>query len=96
MAQREDAVLLLAKLDRLARSVAFLMTFMESRVRFQAVDLQEADEFTLYILAAVAQKEAPGISSRTQDALSSKKARGVILGTSANLTAYGLPEEWPD
>jgi DNA invertase Pin-like site-specific DNA recombinase len=74
-AQREDAVLLVAKLDRLARSVAFLATLMESRVRFQAVDLPAADEFTLHILAAVAQKETSAISSRTRDALAAKKAR---------------------
>ena len=86
LAQREDAVLLVAKLDRLARSVAFLATLMESRVRFQAVDLPAADEFTLHILAAVAQKEASAISSRTRDALAAKKARGFILGTPANLT----------
>lgn len=85
-AQREDAVLLVAKLDRLARSVAFLATLMESRVRFQAVDLPAADEFTLHILAAVAQKEASAISSRTREALAAKKARGAQLGTPANLT----------
>ena len=86
LAQREGALLLVAKLDRLARSVAFLATLMESRVRFQAVDLPAADEFTLHILAAVAQKEASAISSRTRDALAAKKARGVVLGTPANLT----------
>ena len=86
LAQREGAVLLVAKLDRLARSVAFLATLMESRVRFQAVDLPAADEFTLHILAAVAQKEAAAISSRTRDALAAKKARGFQLGTPANLT----------
>jgi DNA invertase Pin-like site-specific DNA recombinase len=85
-AQREEAVLLVAKLDRLARSVAFLATLMESRIRFQAVDLPAADEFTLHILAAVAQKEASAISSRTRDALAAKKARGFTLGTPANLT----------
>ena len=85
-AQREGAVLLVAKLDRLARNVAFLATLMESRVRFQAVDLPAADEFTLHILAAVAQKEAAAISSRTRDALAAKKARGFALGTPANLT----------
>ena len=85
-AQRESAVLLVAKLDRLARNVAFLATLMESRVRFQAVDLPAADEFTLHILAAVAQKEASAISSRTRDALAAKKARGAVLGTPANLT----------
>ena len=85
-AQREDAVLLVAKLDRLARSVAFLATLMESRVRFQAVDLPAADEFTLHILAAVAQKETSSISERTRDALAAKKLRGIQLGTPANLT----------
>ena len=79
-------MLLVAKLDRLARNVAFLATLMEGRVRFQAVDLPAADEFTLHILAAVAQKEATAISTRTRDALAAKKARGFQLGTPANLT----------
>lgn len=61
-ARQEGAVLLVAKLDRLARNVAFLATLMESHVRFQAVDLPAADEFTLHIMAAVAQKEASAIS----------------------------------
>ena len=86
-ARQADAVLLVAKLDRLARNVAFLAQLMESRVRFQAVDLPAADEFTLHILAAVAQKEATAISTRTRDALAAKKARGFALGTPANLTA---------
>ena len=60
---------------------------MECRVRFQAVDLPAADEFTLHILAAVAQKEATAISTRTRDALAAKKARGFQLGTPANLTS---------
>jgi len=85
-AKQEEAVLLVAKLDRLARNVAFLATLMESHVRFKAVDLPAADEFTLHILAAVAQKEATAISTRTRDALAAKKARGFQLGTPANLT----------
>ena len=60
---------------------------MENRVRFQAVDLPAAGEFTLHILAAVTQKEADAISSRTRNALATKKARGFTLGTPANLTA---------
>lgn len=86
-ARQVDAVLLVAKLDRLARNVAFLAALMESRVRFQAVDLPTADEFTLHILAAVAQKEATAISTRTREALKAKKSRGFELGTPANLTA---------
>jgi DNA invertase Pin-like site-specific DNA recombinase len=72
-------VLLVAKLDRLTRNVAFLATLMESRVRFQAVDLPATDEFTWHIIAAVAQKEASAISTRTRDALAAKKAWGAQL-----------------
>lgn len=89
-AKQANAVLLVAKLDRLARNVAFLATLMESHVRFKAVDLPAADEFTLHILAAVAQKEATAISTRTRDALAAKKARGDTLGTPANLTAEAV------
>ena len=86
-AQREEAVLRVAKLDRLARSVAFLAALMASRVRIQAVDLPAADEFTLHILAAVVQKEASAISNHTREALAAKQARGFAPGTPANLTA---------
>jgi DNA invertase Pin-like site-specific DNA recombinase len=58
---------------------------MESRVRFQAVDLPAADEFTFHILTAVPQKEFSAISSRTRDALAAKKTRGFTLDTPANL-----------
>jgi DNA invertase Pin-like site-specific DNA recombinase len=85
-ARQQGAVLLVAKLDRLARNVAFLATLMESRVRFQAVDLPAADEFTLHIMAVVAQKEASAISTCTRDALAAKKGRGAQLGIPANLT----------
>ncbi|WP_324673044.1 recombinase family protein [Hymenobacter sp. GOD-10R] len=81
------AVLLVAKLDRLARNLAFLTALMESRVRFKAVDMPAADEFTIHVLGAVAEKEAKAISTRTCDALAAKKARGHQLGTPANLTA---------
>ncbi len=76
----------MAKSDRLARNVAFLAALTESQVRFQAVDLPAADELTLHIIAAVAQKEAAAISTRTRDALATKKARGARRGTPANLT----------
>ena len=88
LAREHGAVLLVAKLDRLARNVAFLATLMESRVRFKAVDVPQADEFTIHILAAVAQREAEAISQRTCAALAAKKARGFQLGTPGNLTDY--------
>ena len=85
-AKREGAELLIAKLDRLARNVHFVSGLMESRVRFTAVDLPEVDSLTVHILAAVAEKEAKMISTRTKDALTAAKARGVTLGNPQNLT----------
>ena len=85
-ARREGAELLIAKLDRLARNVHFVSGLMESRVRFTAVDLPEVDSLTVHILAAVAEKEAKMISTRTKDALGAAKARGVKLGNPQNLT----------
>jgi DNA invertase Pin-like site-specific DNA recombinase len=85
-AKEVGAVLLVAKLDRLARNLAFLSALMESRVPFKAVDMPAADEFTIHVLGAVAEKEAKAISTRTRDALAAKKARGHQLGTPANMT----------
>lgn len=78
--RKQDAVLLIAKLDRLKRNVAFIATLMESRVPFLVVEQPHAEEFTLHILAAVAQKEGKDISKRTKDALAAAKRRGTELG----------------
>jgi len=74
------ARLVIAKLDRLSRNVAFLASLQESGARFTAADMPEADEFTVHILAAVAQRERKLISDRTKAALSAAKTRGVKLG----------------
>lgn len=74
------ARLVIAKLDRLSRNVAFLAALQESGAKFTAADMPEADEFTVHILAAVAQRERKLISERTKAALASAKARGVKLG----------------
>lgn len=74
------ATLVVAKLDRLSRNVAFLATLQDSGMRFIAVDLPEANELTIHIMAAVAQAERKAISRRTKEALAAAKARGVILG----------------
>lgn len=74
------ARLVIAKLDRLSRNVAFLAALQESGARFTAADMPEADEFTVHILAAVAQRERKLISERTRAALAAAKARGVKLG----------------
>jgi DNA invertase Pin-like site-specific DNA recombinase len=75
------ATLVVAKLDRLARNVAFISKLMESGVDFVAVDLPQANRFTIHILAAVAEHEREMISARTKAA----KARGIKLGNPANL-----------
>ena len=85
-AKDNDAVLLIAKLDRLARNVNFITGLMESGVKFVAVDMPHVDNFTIHILAAVAEKEAKQISERTKAALAAAAARGVVLGTPENLT----------
>jgi DNA invertase Pin-like site-specific DNA recombinase len=74
------ARLVIAKLDRLSRNVAFLAALQESGAKFTAADMPEADEFTVHILAAVAQRERKLISERTRAALGAAKARGVKLG----------------
>jgi len=74
------ATLVVAKLDRLSRNVAFLAALQESGVKFIAADMPEANELTVHIMAAVAQAERKAISKRTQEALQAAKARGQRLG----------------
>src|SRR3954471_11447089 len=74
------ATLVVAKLDRLSRNLAFLAKLQESGARFVAADMPEANELTIHIMAAVAQAERKAISTRTKEALAAAKARGVKLG----------------
>src|SRR5712672_2197061 len=74
------AKLIIAKLDRLARNVAFVSNLMKSGVEFEAVDFPQANRLTVHILAAVAEHEAKVISERTKAALAAAKRRGVKLG----------------
>lgn len=80
-ARRAKAVLIVAKLDRLARSVAFVDGVMKSGVDFRAVDVPSANRMVLHILAAVAEAEAVAIAERTRAALKVAKDRGVLLGS---------------
>lgn len=74
------AVLVIAKLDRLARNVAFVSALMESGVEFVAVDFPQANRLTIHIMAAVAEHEAEMISARTKAALAAAKAKGTKIG----------------
>lgn len=79
-AKRLDAVLVIAKLDRLARSVAFISRLMEEATEFVACDMPMANRLTLHIMAAMAEHEREMISARTKAALEAAKQRGAKLG----------------
>ena len=80
-AKRSKAILVVAKMDRLSRNLAFLSTLLESSVEFVAVDNCHANRLTIHILAAIAEHEAKATSTRTKEALQAAKARGTKLGS---------------
>lgn len=82
MCKREKATLVIAKLDRLARNVAFVATLLEGRIKFVCCDMPEADSTMLHIYSAMAEREAIKTSERTKSALAAAKARGKQLGWS--------------
>ena len=79
----QKATLVIAKLDRLSRSVSFIAGLMDAKVAFVAVDLPFATPLLLHVMAAFAEHERTQIAARTKAALAAAKARGVKLG------AYG-------
>ena len=81
LAKRTGATLLVARLDRLSRSVAFIATLMEDKkLDFRVATMPTACKFNLHIYAALAEQEREFISKRTKAALQAAKARGVKLG----------------
>jgi DNA invertase Pin-like site-specific DNA recombinase len=80
-AKRNDCAVVVAKLDRLSRDVAFMSALMAKRTPFIVAELgADVSPFMLHIYAAVAEQERAMISQRTKDALAAVKARGVQLG----------------
>jgi DNA invertase Pin-like site-specific DNA recombinase len=78
--RKQKAVLVIAKLDRLGRNLAFIANLMEAKADFVAVDNPHANKLMIHMLAAFAEHEREMISERTKSALSAAKARGVQLG----------------
>jgi len=87
-ARKAKAAVVVAKLCRLSRDVAFISGMMAQRVPFIVTELgADADPFMLHIYAALAEKERGMIADRTRAALAAKKAQGAVLGNRTNLNA---------
>jgi DNA invertase Pin-like site-specific DNA recombinase len=90
-ARRARCPVIVAKLDRLSRDVAFISGLMAQRVPFIVAELgADADPFMLHLYAALAEKERSLISQRTRAALAAKKAAGARLGNRTNLSEASL------
>ncbi len=86
MAKNEGCSIIVSKLDRLGRNVAFISSLMESKTPFMVAQLgKDADTFMLHLYAALSEKERELISTRTKAALQALKNRGVTLGNQTNL-----------
>ncbi len=89
-ARRLRCPVIVAKLDRLSRDVAFIAGLMAQRVPFIVTELgADADPFMLHLYAALAEKERALISERTVAALAAKRAAGAQLGNRTNLAEAG-------
>jgi len=85
-ARKLKSHVVVAKLDRLSRDVAFISGLMAHKVGFIVAELgADCDPFMLHIYAALAEKERHLISARTTAALAAKKAQGATLGNRTNL-----------
>lgn len=85
MCRKTNSVLIVAKLDRLSRNVAFTSKLLESDVEIVFCDFPQANRLILHIISSIAEYEAGLISQRTKQSLQAKKARGIKLGKSENL-----------
>ena len=85
LCRKDGAILIVAKLDRLARSVSFLSSLLESDVEIVFCDFPQANKMVLHIISAISQYEAELIAARTKASLQAKKSRGFKLGNPEHL-----------
>ena len=84
LCRKTNSILIVAKLDRLSRNVAFTSKLLESDVEIVFCDFPEANKLVLHIISSIAEYEAGLISQRTKQSLKAKKSRGYKLGKSEN------------
>jgi DNA invertase Pin-like site-specific DNA recombinase len=82
--KQNNATLVVAKIDRLARNLHFITSLQAANVDFIACDMPSANRLTIHIIAAIAENEAQLISQRTKAALAEKKKQGIKLGNPQN------------
>jgi len=88
LAKRENAKIVIARLDRFSRRVSFIASILEQGIGLVCAEMPNATDFQLHIFAALAQEERRLISERTKAALAEAKRRGKILGSNGrNLAA---------
>lgn len=88
LAKRENAKIVIARLDRFSRRVSFIANILEQGIGLVCAEMPHATDFQLHIFAALAQEERRLISERTKAALAEAKRRGRILGANGrNLAA---------
>lgn len=85
LCRKDGATLIVAKLDRLARSVSFLSGLLESDVEIVFCDFPQANKMVLHIISAISQYEAELIAARTEASLQAKESRGFRLGNPEHL-----------
>lgn len=88
--KEKGGILLIAKLDRLTRNVAFIFTLRDSGAEFVCADMPEANTLTIGVMASMAQHEREVIGERTRKALAEKKRAGFVLGKPENLTPQAV------